>query len=223
MTLRTLAIYQTIFLVFAGAAVAAELDDSSFGFRLTVPDTFTEFEVGESEPNTLYKYVDREPTPDDPAYVIQIQRLRGVITPTDRMKKSEMPIVEGITSTLQDFTWRGLVLDVIRQTILLPNGDQYIVFGIQYPLSGEAVQLQVGGPSGEEDKLYSLFSQIAGDFQNTKPLHSSSPATTRKLSSSERIQKLFTGIVGLVVTAIVIVFVFRMIKGSFTKKTLKQD
>jgi hypothetical protein len=211
-------ILTALFVLFVGLVSAAELNDSTFGFRLNVPEGFTKLEVDESEPDTIYKFVDREPTQDDPAHVIQIQRLRGVISLSSRMKQSEIPIIKGIKTTLQEFTWKGHELDVLRQTIVLPNGIEYVIFGIQYPLSDEAVQLQVGGPVREEERTYELFSQLAGAFHNTKPIHSPSSLTFRKLSPAERVQKLIAGIVQLAFTAVVIVVLFRIVKRAFSKK-----
>src|SRR5688572_12012712 len=99
-----LALQLIVTVLFVAPATATELNDSSFGFQLEIPDNFTRLEIDPSERDTLYKFVDREPAPDDPAHVIQIQRLRGVISPTGRMKKSEIPVVEGIKTSLQEFT-----------------------------------------------------------------------------------------------------------------------
>jgi len=207
-----------VLLFVTGPTSATELNDSLFGFRLVVPEGFTKLEIAPSEADTIYKFADRDLTPDDPAHVIQIQRLRGLISPTARMNESDLPIIEGITTTLQEFSWKGLILDVTRQVITLPNGINYVVFGIQYPLSGEAVQLQVGGPEGDETEVYSQFSTIAADFENTKPLHSVGSISFRKLSTAERVQKLISGILQLTVTSFVIVFLFRILKRQFTEK-----
>ena len=59
-----------------------------------------------------------------------------------------MPRTPGLKATLQELTWKGHTLDVIRQETT--EAPAYVVFGIQYPLSGEAVQLQVGGPIADE-------------------------------------------------------------------------
>lgn len=214
----TPAVGLVVLLFVTGATSASELNDSWFGFRLVLPEGFTKLELDPSETDTLYKFADRDLTPDDPAHVIQIQRLRGVISPTARMKESDLPIIEGITTTLQEFSWKGLQLDVTRQAISLPNGINYVVFGIQYPLSGEAIQLQVGGPEKDETEVYSVFSTIAEDFENTKPLHSFGSVSFRKLSTGERIQKLISGILQLTVTSFVIVFLFRILKRQFTEK-----
>lgn len=209
-----------ILLAFTLSARATEIVDSEFGFRVVIPEPFFELQVDQSEPDTIYKYVDREPTPGDPAVVIQVQRLRGLISLRSRMKPSEIPQVEGISTTLQEFKWKQHDLDVMRQTITLPTGVDYVVYGIQYPLTGEAVQLQVGGPLRQDQEVYGIFSQVAQGFSNTKPLLDDSDGLSiRKLSAQERTQKLISGIVRLTITAIVVLLVFRFVMRIFTKKT----
>ena len=216
MSHRSSAFLLFIAALFSGESAATELKDSTFGFRLDIPDGFTKVEADPPESDTLYKYVDREPTPDDPALVLQIQRLRGVIDSASRMKESEIPRIEGITVSLQDFTWKDSELDVMRQAFVLPSGLEYVVFGIQYPLSGEAVQLQVGGPASDELKIYSLFCQIALRFENTKPLYSARTVSVRKLSKEDRTRSLIGGVLKLTITAIVVVFLFRIVKRAFS-------
>lgn len=168
---RTLRLAVAILLV-GSVAVAAEVNDDTFGFKLTIPEGFTPVAAGAAQPDTLHSFTRREAGPEAPAHIIQLQRLHGTISPTQRLTPEDFPEVEGIKTTLQEFTWKGHTLDVMRQTMALANGAEYVVFGIQYPLSGEAVQLQVGGLVQDEKKIHALFTQLAGAFQNTKPLHS---------------------------------------------------
>lgn len=160
--------------LFVGPVVAVEVDDAAFGFRLTIPEGFSPVADGTSDPDTLHKFASPRAAPEDPVHVIQLHRLHGVISPTSRMKPEEIPVVEGIKTTLQEFVWKGHTLDVMRQTVALANGTELLTFTIQYPLSGEAVQLQVGGLVQDEKKIHALFTQLAGAFQNTRPLHRSS-------------------------------------------------
>jgi len=219
MNARTLAVsFLTGALLFAQAANAKELKDPSFGFRLEVPDHFTQLPADPSDPDTIYQFTGNQPAPDAPAQVIQIQRLRSTIAPGFRLKDSEFPVTEGMTTTIQDFTWKGLKVDVTRQTLTLPEGLQLIIFGIQYPLSGEAVQLQVGGPASEEQQISALFQQLAGQFENTKPLHSTGKFEVRKLSTEERAGKMAGGIVRLSIVALVIILLFGIARRAFSKK-----
>lgn len=212
--LRFLSIFSIVL-----SAKATELNDSQFGFRLNVPDFFNRLEVDSSEPDTIYKFIDRPAASDTPAQVIQIQRLRGVISATSRMKQSDLPIVDGVATTLQEFTWKGLGLDVVRQEVKLPGDRKFMIFTIQYPLSGEAVQLQVGGPSEEEAKIYDLFTKTAGGFENTRPLHAAASPNIRKLSTEERVGKIVRGVMGLAVIVIIVVSLFRVVKRKSSKQT----
>ena len=133
------------------------------------------------------------------------------------MKPSDIPKIEGISTTLQELNWKGLELDVMRQTITLPTGTDFIVYGIQYPLSGEAVQLQVGGPIQQDGETYKLFTQVAQSFGNTRPLPGANGVSLRTLSTQECIEKLGSGIIRLTITGIVIIFIFRLVKRAFSK------
>jgi len=175
-------------------------------------------ETDPSDPNTIYSFVDREPSPESPAVVIQIQRLRGLINPEMRLDASDCGIADGISTTIQEFTWNGLETDVIRQTLTLPIGVDYVVYGIQYPLSGEAVQLQVSGPVQQDQEIYELFTQVARDFENTRPLHEAGDLGVRKRPMEDRIQDFVTGITRLSLTAIAIFVIFRLVKRSFSKE-----
>jgi hypothetical protein len=205
------------FLALVGAAAAGELSDVKFGFRLDIPDGFTELEADPSDPATLYKSIDREPAEDDPGHVILIQRLGGVIEVDSRIR-GKLPVVEGVETTLQEFSWKGHKQDVIRNVLTLPGGVEYVVYGIQYPLSGEAVQLQVGGPVAEDEKVHARFLQVAGGFKNTKPLYSAGPPAGRELSGIERTERIVTGIGKLVATALVLALLPIWLMRRFSKK-----
>ena len=126
-------------------------------------------------PDVIHSYVDREPTPEDPVTGIQIQRLRSRIDPNTRLKEADIPKIEGIKISLQECDWNGRKMDVMRQDMSLQNGKAYLVYVIQFPLAGEAVQMRVGGRAERESAVSKLFAESAAKFQNTKPLVTTNP------------------------------------------------
>lgn len=200
---------------------AVEINDYVFGFRVEVPETFVELEADSSDPDTIHKYIEREPAPNQPACVIQIQRLRGLIGLDSRMADTEIPVEQGVATTVQEYVWRDHKMDVLRQTLTLQTDIQYVVFGIQYPLSGEAVQVQVGGPQARESEVHSLFSRVATSFLNDKPLYApDKPVTviTRELSTDERFSKLMRGTIKLAITVVAVVFLLLVLMRAISKK-----
>src|SRR5216117_3556272 len=101
--------------------------------------------------------------------------------------------------------WANLHLDVIRQVLSLPDQSKYVVYGVQFPLSDEAVQMQVGGPIAKDEEVRALFKTVVASFKKTKSLvgGSSAPAG-RMLTKEERISRLVSGIVRMAITVIVL-------------------
>ena len=207
----------------AGFATCDEITNFEFGFRATVPDEFFEFESELMDEDGIALFVNREPTPENAAITILFQRLRGVVSVDSQLKKSDVPDVEGIETVVGTIRWRNHVLSTLRNRTKSPSGQELIFEGVQFPLAGEAVQLYVFGPMEEEHKVKEIFLKVTSGFVNLKPLHQSSKdyglksnaGSYKKLSTSERIQKLASAIVRFAIIAIIGVLIFKVIKGTF--------
>jgi len=200
-------------------ASAEDLTNQAFGFRVKIPDTFHKIATAPSEPDTLYKSVDRVPNQSDPPTAIQIQRLRGTISPHQRLKLDEMPKIAGLSTTLEEITWSALRLDVTRQVMPLPDQTRYVAYGIQFPLSDEAVQLHVGGPIAKDEEVRVLFKEVVASFRNTKPLAGGASAPVgRLLTKEERISRLLSGIARMAITLVVLASIVIAILRSRRKK-----
>lgn len=148
---------------------ATEVVDETFGYRVMIPEGFTPVDVAGHE-SRLHSFLDRPPTPDDPPTVITVDRLRGVVNPNDRLNGDSLPEQPGVRMSLQEKTWRGIVLDVMLSEMEAEN-EKLIAYVIQFPLADEAVQLTVGGPSARRQELEERFNSVVDSFQNTKPLY----------------------------------------------------
>lgn len=199
-----------------GLAEETRVSNARFGFNVTIPDGFSPAQSADAV--TLYSYLDRDPATEGPAWAIQIQRLEGTISVGSRLKESEMPRTPGLKATLQELTWKGHTLDVIRQETT--EAPAYVVFGIQYPLSGEAVQLQVGGPIADEAGIYERFCEVASSFDNTVPLVIGTPA---KLTSSERQNKFVSGLIRMAITVVVIALIVRAVFAGMRRRRERLD
>ena len=196
---------------------AEELVDDRFAFRVNIPAPFIEIETEQLTPETLYVFMDREPTADDPALVIQIQRLRGQINVDDRLAIGDIPKIDGMVTTLEEMAWQGITLDVMRQTTN-PDSIPYVVYTVQYPLAVEAVQLQIGGPLTLDAQVRSVFETTSASFRNTEPLHQTETQGRLPLTNPERTNRIVWGVVRLSLTAIVLLsiggFILRAVRAG---------
>ena len=220
MKMNSLTILLLVIFTFASTVNGEELTDSGFGFRATIPDGYRTIPIGAEEPDFLYRFVEESPEAAN-TLVIQFQRMRGTIPVGDRLAPDETVLGDqgnGISISLESFQWRGTTMDVFRTVSPLPDGSNMIMRGIQFPLAGEAIQLQVGGVESREQEARHLFESVAGSFQNTQPLPPRG-STSRNLSPDERTKKLSTGIFSLAVTVLVVVFLITLLARLFRRKS----
>jgi hypothetical protein len=178
-------------------SAAEEIINEEFGFRFVVPAGFAKAPISPQEKNTLHKYTKSEGAEAAIVMVMQIQRLHGVIDPAQSMAGSVPALFNGVAPIVQPFVWRGSKLETLRLSQPLPDGRKFIVDSIQFPLNGEAVQLQLGGLEEQEREVRSLFEDAASKFINTRPLHGSASADslrTEPLSERESRVRLIEGL-----------------------------
>lgn len=197
-----------------------EIVDEQFGFRFEVPEGFLESAIEESDRDSLYQLLDRDPTPDNPATVIQVQRLRGTIDPDQRLSVEDVPDIDGMTTSLEETRWNGQPIDVMRQVMEIGEVT-FVVYGAQFPLPREAVQLQVGGPVEREAETKMLFERSVASFKSTRPIARSRRTSMPQPNDSNRISKLSSGIFRLSVTVIIICCIVGFI-GNWIRQRRKE-
>lgn len=183
-TLLLMVVWITLVLLRGGSAAAEEIVDETFGFRFDVPPAFTSIEV-EAGSDTLYRFVDREPSAEAPANVIQIQRLRGLVNPTQRLREDEIPAPdqEGVVFSLSEpRVWQGWTLDVMATEIATPD-HKMTTLTIQFPLQNEGVQLVVGGP--DKQIVEEAFDMVVAGFVNTQPLYTGKQESSGPVGKDE--------------------------------------
>lgn len=153
-------------------ALSAEIDEPAYGFQCSIPDGFDQprshllLHFGDL---SLYHFMDRTPVPGDPANHIIFKRL-GEIHEVGRNPKT-IPQKEGRTGTLETFEWNQRTFNIARIEENYADEGLFVHYLINFPLSKEAVQLQVIGPVERDQQLRQLFYEVAGNFKNTTPLY----------------------------------------------------
>jgi hypothetical protein len=190
------------------------IESKQFGFRFTVPSGYYEAADPNPSPDLIYNFTDREGTFLDPANVLRFERMRGTISVSDRISKEEFNRAKraaaerfGQEVSLEEAFWDGKTLDVFR-SVVVANGVEIVSYSVQFPLTGEAIQLTVGGAADRGNVIRNEFRKAVGAFEATNgvKLHAG-----RKLSSDERTRRLAQGLGQLVVTGAV---AFILIGGS---------
>lgn len=202
------------FACFAGERVT----DKKLGFSFTVPDPFVRPENVTTGTDVVHTFMDGEPTPENPAMVLQVQRLGAVFDPRKHLTTADLPKQEGVIRSIELFPWQGLKLDMVREEATAEEAPKTVAFVLQIPLAREGVQLLGGGPVEKEEEIRKAFTAFAAGFKNLRPLYLGLPAISVRepLSGSERASKLSRGIFQMAITTIVVVLivraVFRMIR-----------
>ena len=148
------------FLPVASALGGEVVKNLELGFQFALPDGFVEHpdEIGNGR--TIHQYVDREPTPEDPAIVIKWERLRATFDPNERLNAARMERNTGIPTQIELLSWNDLTLDRIRQRVPAPDGGEVVTYVVQFPLTKEAVQFVVGGMIDHEPAIKRLFHEV---------------------------------------------------------------
>jgi len=204
-------------------AQALLIDDTNYGFKCRVPKEFHDAVLDAPSPDALYSFLDHDPAPDNVPLFIRIDGGRKHVAPDSRLKESDIPKIDGITTTLQEFHWNNLTLDVLREVMTIKKyGVKFVVCSVTYPLEKESVQLDVGGPETRDNEVSQLFNKVAQGFENTRPLNNVSTVETHKLSGEERTQKAISGLLRVFLFGTVVTYLFIiLIRAAMNWKTKK--
>jgi len=205
---------------FSAGFAGEEVTDKKFGFSLKVPDPFFRQENDPAQPDIIHTFLDRKATPEDPATVIIVQRLHGLVDPHSHIKASEFPEAPGTSATVQTIDWHGLSLDLMRVRIENPDSPTMISYVLQLPLQGEAVQMGVGGPEEREADNKKTLAAVAAEFKNLKPLFVAGrlPQEKEPLPTPERAALMAKGIFKLLISALILALILRVVFRLFRGK-----
>lgn len=150
------------FLLIFASALAIEIDDKDFGFKLTLPEGFDNFPPGLSRPNALYSFA-RYAADGSPTIIIGIERMRGVIgkepLPEEGVEKVRKMLPPGAIVRQYQEEWKDS--QVYGMETIVTQGDVTIYQkSLQIPLRGEAIQIIVLGPEIESQEISQVMKQL---------------------------------------------------------------
>jgi hypothetical protein len=137
------------------AALAAAVDFEELAMSVAIPEGYRErpdFAMG--NPDVLAVYVETEPFNAEEHLVVWVQRMRDVV------EEGWIDIAASSQGTqTRIVTWRGLKLPVVR----VPNnagGLRRTQVTTTVPLTPEAIQLGLTGPTEREEELTAVMEQL---------------------------------------------------------------
>ena len=147
-------------LLFAASARAGEVRDDKRGFTFTLPGGYRDFPEGRASPNIIQSFIRGDA--GGPSFgFLNVEALGGSIArdETDRaiVERAARDSVRGTGLEFTSFDyekvrWKNFDLDLVVAHAS-GGGQSLVMLGTQVPLAAEAIQIQVGGPASEQDRL----------------------------------------------------------------------
>lgn len=155
------------FILICTSALAIEIDDKDFGFKLTLPQGFDNFPQDRSRPNAIYSFARYAPD-GSPTIIIGIERMHGVIgkepLPEEGLEEVRKMLPPGaIISKYQD-EWRGFQVYGM-ETIVTQGGVTMDTKILQIPLRREAIQIIVLGPEAAGQEISQVMKQLLSSLE----------------------------------------------------------
>jgi len=145
--------WMTLLFLFSAPAFAFTYTNQELGFSATLPDDLPDLSIQ----TRVKSLVSRGNLTDKshPVEVVIIQDLDGPIGREDYSKRKNKPQ----NLTLEKTTWKGFQIDLFR-VIENTNAVTFVTLNAQVPLKPHAIQLTVGGPETDENKLRADMQKI---------------------------------------------------------------
>jgi len=152
------------FILISTNALAIEIDDKDFGFKLTIPDGFENFSPGMSRPNAIYSFARYSPD-GTPTIIIGIERMHGTIGKGPLILETVRKMLPpgAIINKYQD-EWKGLQV-YGAETIITQGGVTMYQKSLQFPLRREAIQIIVLGPEVASQEISEVIKQLLASLE----------------------------------------------------------
>jgi hypothetical protein len=169
--------------------------NAELGYRLTVPDGFTAFPAGRSQPDVVGCWSEVAPASPSGALLFCVQRLGGTL-PRDSLRQGDLPPA----TQLVRFQWKGFEIDGLK-TDTAQAGASVVVLVAQVPLRREAIQLIVSGPRDQTARAQAIMTSTLASLEGE----------TNWLTGSDRAGRLGTivGWVGGIALGFIVVRIWR--------------
>ena len=149
----------------AQTASGYDVYNESLEFKFKLPQGFVELGLPKNDQSKMVgKYLKEV----DVNCVIQIQRLGGRLDPNNRLSLEGYKDLPGVSTTVETGIWNGKTIDITRKTT-----NDYVVYAVQFPMPGEAIQLEYGGPVHKDADLKTTFDKIVASFAHHRSIKDS--------------------------------------------------
>jgi len=158
-----------IFPLTTSTSHAREIVDKKLGFRITIPDEFEEFPVpvGMERPTILYSFIRQSDTGENNVNIM-IERMNGTIgrelLTVESLEPRQGELPPGSKLTIYKTQWKGHALTGSDMR-MIEGGIPFIARSVQVPLSGEAIQITVGGPAAADTEITQVLEQMLGTLE----------------------------------------------------------
>ncbi len=180
-----------LLLLASASAVQAQVRNAELGYRLALPEGFTDFPEARAQKDVVDAWSETAPASANGALVLLVARMHGVL-PREAMRQEDVPANTQVVS----FKWKGFDVSGLK-TLTTQAGQPVFVLVAQVPLRKEAVQLSVAGPADQEARGQSILEATLASLEGE----------TNWLTSAERSGRLGTIAgwwIGIAVAAIAI-------------------
>ena len=143
--------------VTSGASAGKTLMDAKLGFILELPAGFVAApDVLARNPSMLYAYALGRRDSNGVSITLMIERL-GKQLRRERLQRSQIP--KDVTGEIVTKEWNGFTLEVMVMEKKLGHRT-YLAYVARVPLKGEAIQLELVGPTARKDELDVILRQL---------------------------------------------------------------
>lgn len=148
----------------AGRALGKSIDDEALGFRLTLPEGFTESRALSAivaRPEFVYAFVKGEAADDEVVYMLILQKMGGVIG-REELLPEHLP-AEFNDPQILTLKWQGFDISCIEA--VQEEGQFNVVrYAAQIPLKREAIQVILVGPVDRKAEMRADLEMILNNL-----------------------------------------------------------
>lgn len=164
------------------ASAGQRIQNSQFGFELTVPDGFQPFAAA-VRGDVIYAF-HKPPARDERlGFFIVISRMKGLLGREKIGPEQLERFGKGVTVHKEHWKLKGLDVDVFR----VPesrDGFDVVTFNVQVPLKPEAIQITVSGDLADEAEAQRIVTELRSNLYGQ----------SNWLTTAERVGRLITGL-----------------------------
>src|SRR2546427_3693396 len=129
-----------LLLLASASAVQAQVRNAELGYRLALPEGFTDFPEARAQKDVVDAWSETAPASANGALVLLVARMHGVL-PREAMRQEDVPANTQVVS----FKWKGFDVGGLK-TLTTQAGQPVFVLVAHAPLRKEAGESSPGRP-----------------------------------------------------------------------------